>query len=166
MTKVTQILTLGCGDDLYAVPVDRVQEILDPCPVSRLPHAPAHLLGVIDVRGDDVVLADLRIILGLPLCADTAATRIVVLWLNWEGRRAVIAVKADRVIEVTHLDDDTLTDVPEAGLFAWEERLVSGIGRCKGKFVTMIDLDSMFQAVSAETLSKAVSTSSKNEQAA
>lgn len=149
MSAAQQIVTLGCGDDLFAVPVDRVQEILDLCPVSRLPHAPPHLLGVIDVRGDDVALADLRTILGLPSNPDTEATRIVVLLLNREGRRAVVALKADRVIEVTRLDEGTLSEVPEAALFSWDERLVSGIGRCNERFVTMLDLEGMFQTVAA-----------------
>lgn len=145
MTKSTQFVTLGCGEELFAVPVERVQEILDLCPIARLPHAPAHLLGVIDVRGDDVAVADLRTMLGLESGTDTAATRIVVLWLQRHGRRAVIALKADRVIEVTNLDENSFGDVPEASLFALDDRLIAGIGRCQGKFVNVLDLDTMFE---------------------
>lgn len=147
MTPGSQIVTLGCGESLVAVPVDRVQEILDLCPISRLPQAPRHLLGLIDVRGDNVAVADLRSLLGLAPAPDTADTRIVVLWVLKEGHRAVIALKAERVIEVTGLDDGTMGPVPEASLFNWDERMIAGVGRRNGGFVTVLNLERMFEAV-------------------
>jgi purine-binding chemotaxis protein CheW len=144
MTSQQDMVMLGCGDGLFAVPVARVQEILDLCPISRLPHAPPHLLGLIDVRGDSVAVADLRRILGQGPATDTPATRIIVLWVTLAGRRAVIALKADRVIEVAGLDDGILGPVPEKRLFNWDNRLIAGIGRRNGSFVTVLDLDRMF----------------------
>ena len=145
MTAERQMVILGCGDDLLAAPVARVQEILDICPISRLPHAPPHLLGLIDVRGESVAVADLRRLVGREPLADSPATRIIVLWINRAGRRAVIALKADRVIEVAELDEGSLGPVPEKGLFNWDDRVIAGIGRRNGAFVTVLDLERMFQ---------------------
>jgi purine-binding chemotaxis protein CheW len=139
-----QMVMLGCGDDLFAVPVARVQEILDLCPISPLPHAPAHLLGLIDVRGDSIAVADLRMLLGRAVAADSLATRIVVLWVTRAGRQAQIALKADRVIEVAQLDEGSIGPVPEKGLLNWSGRMVAAIGRRNGSFVTVLDLDRMF----------------------
>lgn len=144
MTAQQDMVLLGCGDGLFAVPVARVQEILDLCPISRLPHAPPHLLGLIDVRGDSVAVADLRRILGLGPTPDTPATRIIVLWVGLTGQRSVIALKADRVIEVAGLDDGQLGPVPEKRLFHWDNRMIAGIGRRNAEFVTVLDLDRMF----------------------
>lgn len=139
-----QMVMLGCGDDLFAVPVARVQEILDLCPISPLPHAPAHLLGLIDVRGDSIAVADLRMLLGRTVADDSLATRIVVLWVMRAGRKAQIALKADRVIEVAQLDEGSVGPVPEKGLLNWNDRMVAAIGRRNGDFVTVLDLDRMF----------------------
>ena len=50
---------------MFAVPVELVLEILDMRPLFRVPEAPAHLAGLIDVRGQAVPVIDLRLKLGL-----------------------------------------------------------------------------------------------------
>lgn len=139
-----QVLTLGVGDEIFAVPVTRVQEILDLQHVSQLPNAPAHVLGVINVRGEGIAVVDLRTVLSLPQVPDTVTTRIVVLWIRSEGARAVVALKADRVFEVTALDPEPLTPLPQARLLRWDQQMVVGLGKIKGAFVTALDLDRMF----------------------
>jgi purine-binding chemotaxis protein CheW len=155
MTLDGQMVVLGCGDELFAVPVTRVQEILDLCPISRLPHAPAHLLGLIDVRGESVAVGDLRRLLGQTPAADSAATRIVVLWVARGDRRTVIALKTDRVIEVAALDEGSLGAVEGRGAFNWDDRLVLGIGRRNGRFVTVLDLEHLFRDIPSGAKSRA-----------
>ncbi|HLQ18728.1 MAG TPA: chemotaxis protein CheW [Tabrizicola sp.] len=145
MSGFGQMVILGCGDDLFAMPVVRVQEILDLHPITRLPHTPPHLLGLIDVRGESVAVADLRRLLGQPVAADSPSTRIIVLWVSRPESRTMVALKCDRVIEVADLDDSSLDPVPERGMFNWDDRLIAGIGRRNGQFVTVLDLERMFQ---------------------
>ncbi|MBL3571009.1 chemotaxis protein CheW [Rhodovulum sp. BSW8] len=147
MSGIGQVVTLGVGDERFAVPVDRVQEILDRRRIARIPNAPAHVLGVIDVRGTGVSVVDLRVVLGLPAAEEDDATRIVVLWLETGRRRAQVALRTDRVFEVAALDGDRVEDVPEAQLLNWDKRLISGIGRRQGEFVTLLDLDRLFDAL-------------------
>lgn len=149
MTTVGQVVTLGIGDERFAVPVGRVQEILDRRRITRIPNAPAHVMGVIDVRGTGVSVVDLRAILGLPRAEDDDATRIVVLWIETGGRRAQVALRTDRVFEVAELDDGRIEPVPEADLLRWDNRLIGGIGRRHGAFVTLIDLDRLFESFPA-----------------
>jgi purine-binding chemotaxis protein CheW len=82
MAHTAQYVTLGVDSEVFAVPVETVQEILDMRPISRLPHAPPYLLGMIDVRGRGVPVVDLRVKLGLAPAETTLATRIVVLELG------------------------------------------------------------------------------------
>ena len=150
-----QMVLLGCGQELFAVPVTRVQEILDLCPISRLPHAPSHLLGLIDVRGESIAVGDLRRLLGQTPAADTPATRIVVLWISRGADRSVIALKTDRVIEVAELDPGSVGPLQGKGAFNWDDRLVVGIGRRNGKFVTVLDLEHMFRDLPQGTRTRA-----------
>lgn len=147
MTSEGQMVLLGCGEDLFAVPVTRVQEILDLCPISRLPHAPAHFLGLIDVRGESVAVGDLRRLLGQTPPADSPATRIIVLWVARGEDRTVIALKTDRVIEVAELDEGSLGPVQGKAAFNWDDRMVLGIGRRNGRFVTVLNLEHLFRDV-------------------
>lgn len=138
------LVTFGLGEALFALPVTLVQEILDIRPVSPLPGAPPHLLGVIDVRGTSVPVVDLRRLLGEPPREDAPDTRFVVLFLADGGAARPLALRVDRVIEVAGLDDGRLEPVAEAGLLAWDPRMVAGLGRRGGAFVTVLSTDGLF----------------------
>src|SRR6185437_1750092 len=103
MTEVAQYVTLGIDREVFAIPVESVQEILDMREVSRMPHAPTYLLGITDVRGRSVPVIDLRTKLGLPSVPTTANTRILVSEVPIDGRSMVLGLVADRVFEVTGL---------------------------------------------------------------
>ena len=140
MVERAQYVTLGVADELFAAPVEKVQEILDMRPIARLPQAPDTLLGMIDVRGQGIPVVDLRLTLGLPAAPDTENTRIIVLTLAGEDTDLRLGLRADRVFEVTILDDDAL-DPPPAVSGNWSGHCIAGIGRRNGRFVTVLDLE-------------------------
>ncbi|WP_298498047.1 chemotaxis protein CheW [uncultured Maritimibacter sp.] len=147
MNGVGTVVTFGVGDETFAIPVSKVQEVLEMRQISRLPDSPGHVLGVIDVRGHGVSVIDLRKVMKLPDQDDGDATRIIVLWLDEDDLVARVAMRADRVYEVTLLDDDRIEPVPEAELLRWDCRLVTGLGRRHEAFVALIDLDHLFAAL-------------------
>lgn len=143
MTDTTQYVTLGIDRDVFAVPVAMVQEILDRRDVARLPHAPAYLLGIIDVRGHSVPVVDLRVKLGLPPAPATSSTRILVLEVTVAGRALVLGLLADRVFEVTALDGERLEPPPEIGV-RWRSDYITGVGRRRDGFVVVFDVSRLF----------------------
>lgn len=147
MTGTLQYVTLGAAGEVFAAPVERVQQILEVQPVTRLPRAPADLLGMIDVRGQGVPVVDLRTTLGLETAPDDENTRIVVLSVRCEGRDARMALKTDRVFEVTVLDGAELDPPPQLARHGWAGDCIAGIGRRNGGFVTVLDLDRLLGGI-------------------
>lgn len=143
MSENSQYVTLGVGEERFAVPVERVREILQMQPIARMPNAPAYFLGMIDVRGQGVPVVDLRLKLGLKKGQDTENTRILVLQAMLDGRELTLGLKTDRVFEVTELDGNQLEPPPEIGA-CWRSDCITGIGRCNGLFVTVFDLSRLF----------------------
>ena len=142
MADQAQYVTIGVADETFAAPVTKVQEILDMRPIARLPRAPDHLLGVIDVRGDGVPVVDLRLLLGMTPASDTENTRIVVLDINGPAGPVTVGLRADRVFEVAVLDSEEL-DPPPAVSAGWSGHCIAGIGRRNGRFVTVLDFDQL-----------------------
>ena len=142
MAERAQYVTLGVNGELFAAPVEKVQEILEMRPVARLPQAPVNLLGMTDVRGEGIPVLDLRLTLGLSEVEDTENTRIVVLNVNGASAPLTLGLRTDRVFEVTVLDSDVL-DPPPVVSGNWRARVVAGIGRRNGQFVTVLDLDAL-----------------------
>lgn len=152
MADHQQYVTLGVAEELFAAPVEKVQEILDMRPIARLPQAPETLLGMIDVRGQGIPVVDLRLTLGLPHAPDNENTRIIVLSINGQNGELRLGLRADRVFEVTILDDDAL-DPPPSVSGTWSGHCIAGIGRRNGRFVTVLDLERLLGSV--ETLTQA-----------
>ena len=143
MAENAQYVTLGVAEERFAVPVERVREILQVQPVARMPNAPPYFLGMIDVRGQGVPVVDLRLKLGLDGGQDTENTRIIVLQVVVDGRDLTLGLRTDRVFEVTVLDGDDLEPPPEIGT-RWRSDCIAGVGRRNGAFVTVFDLSRLF----------------------
>ncbi len=140
-TTRRRVLMLGLGGELFAIDATIVREILDPVPVTRVPGARAFAPGVINVRGAIVPLADLRVRFGMEPREATMDTRFVVLKIVDDDEPAplVTGVIADKVLEVTEIDDPGPDTVPKLGM-SWPPDLVRCVANWKGDFVIVPDL--------------------------
>lgn len=149
--ETRQYVTLGVDEDVFAVDVDGVREILDMRPLAHVPNAPPFLSGMIDVRGKGVPVIDLRTRLGLPPAAVSPHSRIVVLEAEVGGRALPFGLLADHVYEVTALDDGQIEPPPEIGV-RWRSDYIRGVGRRNGGFVIIFDLGRLLSSEEAAFL--------------
>lgn len=147
----TQLVTLGLGAEVFAVPVRFVREILDYKPPFAIPDAPAYLLGLTDVRGRATPTLDLRLKLGLPSAAPTLTTRILVLDVPIEGRVLSLGLVADRVIEVITVDPGQVEQAPDIGV-RWRSDYIQGVFRRQDSFVVLFDLARLLTSHEAAAL--------------
>jgi purine-binding chemotaxis protein CheW len=88
-TDGSQFLTFQLGEELYGVDILRVQEIKGYTAVTRIPNTPAHIKGVLNLRGTIVPIVELRTKFGMPTIEYTMFTVIVVVvvkrksWASW-----------------------------------------------------------------------------------
>jgi len=147
----TQLVTLGLGSEVFAVPVRFVREILDFKPPFAIPEGPAYLLGLTDVRGRATPTLDLRLKLGLPAVAPTLATRILVLDVPVEGRMLSLGLVADRVIEVITIRDEDMEAAPDIGV-RWRSDYIQGVFRRQDNFVVLFDMARLLTSQEAAAL--------------
>jgi chemotaxis-related protein WspB len=81
------LLTFRAAENLYAIDVRHVVEVVPRIKLRRLPHAPAFLAGVFDYRGAVVPVIDLGTLLGSESCRDRLSTRIILV----DSRPAALA---------------------------------------------------------------------------
>ena len=93
---------------LYAVPVDRVAEVVTYRPVTRVPFVPGWVAGIINLRGDVVTVVDLGDFLGLGKTAATDATRIVIV----RAAQRIGGVLVDRIDEMRTVDEAKIEPSP------------------------------------------------------
>jgi purine-binding chemotaxis protein CheW len=139
----SQFVTFSLGEEIFAVPVDVVREILDHEEPFRIPHGPDYLLGLRDVRGQGVPVIDLRLRLGMSGTVRTPHTRMLVLDVPVADRVLALGLVADRVFEVVPFRREQIENAPDIGI-RWRSDYIAGVVRRDGGFVVIIDLARLF----------------------
>lgn len=139
----SQFVTFSLDNEIFAVPVEVVREILDHEEAFKIPHGPDYLLGLRDVRGQGVPVVDLRLRLGMTKTEKTPHTRILVLDVQIGAKLLTLGLVADRVYEVTPFRKDEIEGAPDIGV-AWRSDYIAGVVRRNGSFVVIVDLARLF----------------------
>jgi purine-binding chemotaxis protein CheW len=143
LTETGQYLTFRLGDEIFALDVAQVREVLDMCPITRVPGTPEFMRGVINVRGGVVPVMDLRRKFGLPRTEQTLDTRIIVMEIVIDGEVTVLGTLADSVNEVLDLESGRIEPPPKIGA-RWRTEYIRGIGKRDDKFLILLDIDRVF----------------------
>ena len=145
ITQDIQCLTFGLDEEIFAVEVHRVREVLDPTKITKIPRAPDFLLGVINVRGNVIPIVDLHQKLGMQQRNTDTHSRIVVLEAELDGEISTLGALADSVHEVTDIPADTMEPPPKIGS-RWKSEFIRGIGKLDDEFVILLDIDRVFSS--------------------
>ena len=137
-------LTLRMQDEMFAIEAGSVREILDLVPITEVPNAPAFVTGLINVRGRVVPLADLRVMFDMDRPPPDQDTRIVVIEAEIEGEPTVVGILADKVYDVTDIEEAAIQEAPKVGM-RWRAEFVKGIGKRNGTFIVIPDLGRIFE---------------------
>jgi purine-binding chemotaxis protein CheW len=139
----SQILTFGIDREVFALPVIHVREVVDPPPVTLVPHAPAFAPGVVNVRGNVVPVVDLRHRLGFGPALHEA--RMIVCEVKLQGEVTAVGILADAVYGVVDAAPAELAAIPRIGT-SWRPDLVNGVVKQNDRFVVLLDIDQLLSA--------------------
>jgi purine-binding chemotaxis protein CheW len=135
-----QVVMLGLGGEIFAFDAGLVREIIDPIRATKVAGARSFLPSIVNVRGNVIPIADLRVRFGMPMRDDTRETRIVVLEIVLDGDPVVVGVIADKVYEVTEISRANGQPTPRVGMPLRPE-FVRFIVKWNEEFVTVPDLE-------------------------
>jgi purine-binding chemotaxis protein CheW len=137
---VSQVLMIGVGGEIFALDADCVREIIDPVPTTKVAGARAYLPSLINVRGNVIPLADMRVRFGMPRLEATGDTRIVVIDMEVDGDPVTVGVVADKVYEVAEISRAQTQPTPRLGMH-WRPEFIRYITKWKDEFVIVPDLE-------------------------
>jgi len=103
-TGTVAVLAVLAGDEAYGFPLSAVREILVSPPLTEVPRAPEHFLGVISVRGQIITLIDLLRMLHLEVTESRPHTRVLLV----DNGQELVGVAVDRVVEVYRMEPDQI----------------------------------------------------------
>jgi purine-binding chemotaxis protein CheW len=136
----SQFLTFTLDGERYAVEISRVREVLEFTTCNRVPRTPAHVRGMINLRGSVVPVIDLRLKLGLSATERTLDTCVIITEVRVEGEGLVLGALADSVQEVIELDPAAIVPPPRMGTRV-DTRYLRGIGKRDDQFLLVLDIE-------------------------
>ena len=142
-SSLDQWVVLRLDDHEYALAVQQVVEVLRMVALQPLPEAPPYIAGVLNLRGNGIVVMDLRKRLGLPAKAPDLQTQIVIV----DSRGEPLGLIADEVIDIITLPRTALKPAEE--LSGVSSLLFAGLVHAEDRLILVLDLDRFNGAPSA-----------------
>lgn len=144
-----QYLTFTLGKEEYGVPILAVQEIKGYVAATPIPHTPAYINGVMDLRGIIMPVLDLRVKFGMPSAEYDQFTVIIVV----KVKSKMLGLVVDAVSDVLSVKSEEIQATPEFGAQV-DTRFIQGLAKAGEKLVVLLDLERVlseeeFSAVSA-----------------
>ena len=138
--RAGKYLTFQIANEEFGVGVLKVREIMGLQDITAVPQTPAHVKGVINLRGKVVPVIDLRLKFGLPAAEYNLRTCIIVAQIQASSGAVLMGVIVDGVSEVLNLAAAEIEDTPDFGEEA-AGRYLLGMAKVKGKVKILLDID-------------------------
>ncbi|WP_421622655.1 chemotaxis protein CheW [Borrelia sp. MN22-0132] len=139
-------------DELYAIEIKYVVEVLEYTKISKIPRTPDYMAGIINNRGKIVPVIDIRKQFGMQdrrvsddglKKKDVNISNIIILNLIYEGDELNLGILVDYVNEVLELSLSDIDEAPKIGT-RFNSRFISGIGKRNNKFIIILDVENLF----------------------
>lgn len=144
INTTNQYLTFTLADEVFALDIGKVREVLEFSGVTRVPNMPEFMRGVINLRGGVVPVVDLRLKFGMSLTEKTVNTCIIIVDIMVDREKTVLGVLSDSVQEVMELDPEQIEPPPKIGSRLKTDFII-GMGKTNEQFVIILDIDRVFR---------------------
>jgi len=145
ISQTTQYLTFKLQDEIFALDIATVREVLDFTTVTKVPRTPDFMRGVINLRGSVVPVIDLRLKFGMTATEKTVNTCVIIVEVKVNNESVILGVLADSVQEVMDLDAEHIEPAPRIGTHLKTD-FIKGMGKHNDRFLMLLDIDRVFSS--------------------
>jgi purine-binding chemotaxis protein CheW len=138
-----QFLTFTLGEEVFAMDIRTVREIIQYGPMTTVPLMPGFVRGVINLRGAVVPVIDLQARFGRPTAKVGKKTCIVIFDAVRDGERVELGLMVDAVSEVIEIALGQIEPPPNFGT-AVRRDFIRGMGKVASRFVIILEPDRAF----------------------
>lgn len=141
--QTNQYLTFRLGEEIFALEIGKVREVLDFSAVTKVPQTPPFMRGVINLRGSVVPVMDMNLKFGRPDTEKTVNTCIIIAEVTVDGENTIVGALADSVQEVLDMEPGQIEPAPKIGTKLNTE-FIKGMGKTDDTFIIILDIDKVF----------------------
>ncbi|EIM63863.1 chemotaxis protein CheW [Desulfobacter postgatei] len=145
ITQTSQYLTFKLDNEIYAMDITTVREVLDITQITKVPQMPDFMCGVINLRGSVVPVVDLRLKFGLEKAASVREACIVIIEIVLDDEETVLGILVDSVQEVITLEPEQIDPPPRIGI-RLKTQFIKGMGKKDKEFIIILETVKVFSA--------------------
>ena len=138
VADIQEYLTFKMADEIYAINVGSIKEVLGVPRITRVPRMPDYMTGVINLRGSVIPVIDLRLKFGMGSTPVTEETDNM--FEDEEDEKIVIGIFSDSVQKVVTIASTEIEPPPRIGM-AIDTDFIAGMGRVDDAFVIILDIN-------------------------
>jgi len=142
-------LTFSLDDEEYGIGILKIKEIIGMMPITPVPQTPAHVKGVINLRGKVIPVVDLRLKFGMDAMDYTERTSIIVVEIASTPGTVQIGIVVDSVSEVLTIKGDEIEDTPTFDS-TFNNDYILGMAKMDGGVKILLDIDSVLSRQEVE----------------
>jgi len=134
--RAGKYLTFELANEAYGIEILKVREIIGIMDITQVPRMPAHVRGVINLRGKVIPVIDLRLKFDMPATETTAETCIIVVDVSGN----LMGLQVDKVSEVLDIVGTDIEDAPTINASV-DNSFILGMGKAKGRVNILLNID-------------------------
>jgi purine-binding chemotaxis protein CheW len=143
ITETGQYLTFILDEEVFALDISTVREVLDFTKITKVPQTPDFMMGVINLRGSVMPVVDMRLKFGLSKTELTVNTCIIIVEIELDGEITLLGALVDSVQEVIELDPEHIEPPPRIGT-RLNTKFIKGMGKQDDRFLIIVEIDKVF----------------------
>jgi purine-binding chemotaxis protein CheW len=147
-------MTFRLASEEYGLEILKVRELIGLMEITRIPKAPAHLRGVINLRGKVIPVVDLRRKFAMPATDATGQTVIIVVQLAGQNGGLTTGVLVDEVLEVRAISAQDI-EPPPVLHDQVTSSFISGVGKADKRVIFLLDIDRILSAEEQTSVAEA-----------
>jgi purine-binding chemotaxis protein CheW len=136
--EALQYLSFTLGDEVFAIDIRSVREIIQHGAMTVVPLMPEFVRGVINLRGAVVPVIDLQARLGRPRIEPGKKTCVIIFDVGPEGDRVELGLLVDAVSEVLDMAPSQIEPPPQFGASIARE-FIHGLGKVGAEFIVILE---------------------------
>ncbi len=154
-----QLVIFKLGDSEFGVDIFQVFEISKMMPVTKIPTAPIHIEGVINMRGQICTLIDLRTRLGLEKIPPTDETSIILVEAKEDN---LVGMIVDSVLGVLKIKNEQIEYNPSLVSDDIDEKYIKGVAKQDEKLIILLDLTKVLKSHELDRLAELTKSAEKH----
>lgn len=145
--KILQLVSFEVADELFAVPITKVQEIIRLSSIVAVPQSPEFVEGIINLRGKVIPVVDLKTKFDIKKTEVSSHTRIIVAEIN----AIIVGLIVDAVGEVFKVHEDEYEAAPSI-VSSKKQQFIAEIVKRNDQMFLVLDLDRLLTIDETEVL--------------